>query len=585
MNKRSFRTLPQALCSLGFMLALGSAPEASQGFFLNDWVAKTIASPDYVAAPIPTDAVTATVNVDAGTTITKVSKYLFGNNAGAWDGAIVSKDAFMTDVANLSPNLIRWPGGSLSDEYFWDATSTTTVPADLPATFTASDLDVGSNKSNWTMPTDAYYDMLAKTKAQGCITVNYGYARYGISADPVATAAHYAAQWVRYDNGRTLFWEVGNENFGTWEKGFAINPATNHDGQPDTITGALYGKHASIFIDSMRAAATALNHTIRIGVVTMGTEPSWDVTQKNWNKLMMPYVVNKADFLSVHNYYGVYQQNSAVAAILNSVSETKTIMTYLMNSLKTYANHDSLPVALTEWNINATGSGQGVSFINGMHAALQLGELMQHKYGESSRWDFLNGWNNGDNMGLFADGETDIAQYTPRAPFFYMYYFQKYFGDQMVSSSVTGNSSVVSYASTFSSGQSGIVLVNKSATAQVIDLKLANFNVGSYYYYYTLTGGTDNGDFSRSVYVNGQSNTASGLGPTDYATLKPYGTNIVGGSIKLSMPKYSVTYVLVESSSTAGIIKQTQTTKVLQALSRFDLLGRIQKNKMNAEAE
>ena len=104
---------------------------------------------------------------------------------------------------------------------------------------------------------------------------------------------------------------------------------------------------------------------------------------------MMPHIVNKADFLAVHNYYGVYQENSTVAAILNSVSETKTIMTYLMNSLKTYASHDSLPVALTEWNINATGSGQGVSFINGMHAALQLGESMQDKYGESSRWDFL----------------------------------------------------------------------------------------------------------------------------------------------------------------------------------------------------
>ena len=85
----------------------------------------------------------------------------------------------------------------------------------------------------------------------------------------------------------------------------------------------------------------------------------------------------------------------------------------------------------------------------------------------------------------------------------------------MVASSVTGNASVVSYASTFSSGQSGIVLVNTSAATQVIDLKLANFNAGSRYYYYTLTGGTDNGDFSRSVYVNGQSNTASGLGPTD----------------------------------------------------------------------
>ncbi|MDV3197476.1 MAG: hypothetical protein Q8884_02725 [Sweet potato little leaf phytoplasma] len=35
--------------------------------------------------------------------------------------------------------------------------------------------------------------------------MNYAYARYSTAADPVAAAAHLAAEWVRHDNGRTKY--------------------------------------------------------------------------------------------------------------------------------------------------------------------------------------------------------------------------------------------------------------------------------------------------------------------------------------------------------------------------------------------
>lgn len=38
-------------------------------------------------------------------------------------------------------------------------------------------------------------------------------------------------------------------------------------------------------------------------------------------------------------------------------------------------------------------------------------------------------------------------------------------------------------------------------------------------FYSLLTGGTDNGYFSRKVYVNGKTTTAEGGDPADYATL------------------------------------------------------------------
>ena len=78
------------------------------------------------------------------------------------------------------------------------------------------------------MPTSAYYDLLSKTNSTGIITVNYGYARYGTGTDPVRTAAKYAADWVRYSNKTRQYafkyWEIGNENYGTWETDTNSNP-------------------------------------------------------------------------------------------------------------------------------------------------------------------------------------------------------------------------------------------------------------------------------------------------------------------------------------------------------------------------
>ncbi len=525
-----------------------------QGFFLDNWTPKSIEITAFDSATRTTLPATVTVTVKADSMVTKISKYVYGHNAAAWGGKLDQNTSAVTHIKNLTPNVIRWPGGSMSNEYMWKATSKATCPADLPPDFAYADLLYGSNNSSWTMSVDNYYSLLSKTGSTGIISVNYSYARYGTGTDPVLAAAKYAADWVRYDNGRTRYWEIGNENFGSWEKGHTIDQTLNKDGQPKIISGELYGKHARVFMEEMRKAAREVGNDIKIGVVAMDSHVTYDLVQRDWNQGMMKEAGNLADFIIVHSYHTPYQENSTVSTILNSAVKSKDIMQYINTGLKTYANRDPLPIALTEWNIFAIGSKQQVSYINGMHAALVLGESMKNKYGATNRWDFVNGWNEGDNHGLFADGEPGITRYTPRAPFFYMYYFQKFFGDKLVHSTVSGSTYVVCYASRFTSGQTSMVLVNKGTSDQVVNIKLNNFQTGNRYYYYLLTGGTDNGDFSRKVYVNGNTSTQDGGGPADYATLKPYGTTIAG-EIKLSLPKRAVLFVVVEQKK----IQQAQT--------------------------
>ncbi|HEY3372887.1 MAG TPA: T9SS type A sorting domain-containing protein [Prolixibacteraceae bacterium] len=534
---------------LAFMLSIYSAhAQNPQGFFLNDWQPKTSVSPAYVDAPQAAGTATVSIAIDFNNKIAKVSKYVYGNNGVPWAGKMNSDAVLMKNIQNLSPNILRWPGGSLSDSYFWDAVEGK-GPADIPSTIKVDILNAGKNTANWAMTLDNYYDMLKKTNSTGSICVNYGYARYGTSADPVATAAHYAANWVRYDKGRTKYWEIGNENMGNWETGYKIDLSLNKDHQPEIISGELYGKHCRVFIDSMKVAAKAVGADIKIGVVALESAITYDAVMQSWNALLMPQIADKADFIVIHSYYTPYNENSTIATILNSASKTKSAKDYVLGTLKTYGKKDTLPVALTEWNIFATGGKQAVSYINGMHTTLVLGELIKNQYGETTRWDLMNGWGNGDDHGMFSSSdEPGVTLRTPHAPFFYMYYFQKYFGDQMIDAKVSGSVNIVSYASSFTSGESGIVIVNKGTTQQIVKLQMANFTNLKSYYRYVLTGGTDNGNFSRKVYVNGEGPSGEGGGPANYTAVKALATR-VNGDIQLIAPPLSVTYLLATSDS------------------------------------
>jgi hypothetical protein len=456
----------------------------------------------------------------------------------------------MKNINNLKMGVMRIPGGSLSDVYFWNrkgvyenyAIKSYDPPLlDIPSTISPWIGKRVQDYESWSMGVDQYYQMMQTAEITGMVTVNYGYARYGISANPVGQAAHLAADWVRFDNGKSKFWEIGNEVSGSWEAGYEIDLSLNKDGQPKRITGDLYGKHALVFIDSMKNAARQIGKEIYIGVVS---DQEVNTEMPSWNKDLISRVGGKADFYIVHSYFTPYKANSTPDVILNSSQKISSYKTYVQAELA-MQNKPIAPVFLTEWNIFAEGSKQQVSFIDGMHATLVLGELITSKYEAAVRWDLANGYANGNDHGLFSFGdEPGVSKYAARPAFYYMYYFQKCFGDIMVESA-SNNSNVVAYASQFSSGEAGIVLVNKSNAEQVVELTLKNFKPGTRYYAYFLTGGSDNGLYSRKVYVNGLTTSAEGGGPENYETIKAR-SSVINGNIKFKMPNFSVIHLLVE---------------------------------------
>jgi hypothetical protein len=523
-------------------------------FFLDDWQAKIFTAPDFTEAAIPASA-NNIVTVDASSIITKIPRSITGHNANTWMTPMVTEPSFMNHITNLHPHVIRWPAGSASDIYFWNRPEGS-VPADAPAQLMNANGALqdagywyGKINNNWSASTDQYYQMRQQSgNNEGVITINYGYARYGTSDDPVAAAAHLAADWVRYDNGRTKYWEIGNESYGDWEAGYRIDVSKNKDGQPEYLTGKLYAQHFKVFADSMRKAASEIGKTIYIGAVTYEAETeAWQTTTvKTWNQTMIPELNGANDYYVLHNYFTPYETNSNASDILNAaLTVPEKMMNFITAQIQTIGGVVK-PIALTEWNMFATGSKQQVSNISGVFAVIVMGEAIKNKYGLAARWDLLNGWSNGDDHGLFSDGnEPNISKWTPRPSFYYMYFFQKLLGDRLVPVSIQGSSNLKAYASTFSSGQINATLVNTGTTPLSVEIKWKNFNAGNRFYWYTLEGGNDNGEFSRKVSVNGSGTTLEAGGPEDYVSVKARAASTANG-VKVTVPAHGTVILVID---------------------------------------
>ncbi len=527
-----------------------SAQKPLQGFFLDRWTEKKAAFPQAIEKPVPLGGAAVQIRLDQSQSPLLISPFLFGNNTNQWMGQVLGEEKLVQQIRSLSPGILRYPGGNYSNIFFWDAENGV-KPADVPDTILYGDnrpprkarYAYGKSRDANRLSLDNYYQLLQQTNSTGTICVNAGYARYGLTDDPLARAAHYAADWVRYDNGRTQYWEIGNEDYGEWQAGYRIDIRTNKDHQPEIISGTLYGRIFLAFADSMRQAAREIKATIYIGATIVEALDNREI-KRDWNRDFFKIAGNQADFFVVHSYYTPYETDSSPDVILQSAHRvTDQIMRHLQQNCRDY-QVDMKPVALTEWNIFAVRSSQQTSYINGLHTALVLGRLATRQYGMACRWDLVNAYNNGDDHGMFSRGdEPGIPLWNPRPDFYYMYYFRKCLGDRLLPATST-DTAVVVYASSFSDGKKGLVLINISDEEKSFSLSITPPGMKQSAYVYTLTGGTDNGLFSRQVLINGEGPVLRAGGPPQWEKIKAWKYEFTG-ELRLNLPARSVQYMLI----------------------------------------
>jgi alpha-N-arabinofuranosidase len=501
------------------MSALGVAGGTMDGF----WIQQLSTSPyqfyvddiSLTALPvvIPTNV---NLSLNATSIVRTVDARHFAVNTAVWDSYFDTPQT-LTLLTNLGVQVMRFPGGSTSDDYHW-----------------ASNTE-GTNTWTWGTSFQNFAHIATNLHAQAIITVNYG----------TGTASE-AAAWVANSNVTNhygfKYWEVGNENYGTWE--------TDSNAVPnDPWT---YANRAQAYIAAMKA----VDPTIKIGVVAVTGE---DSSVNNMN-----HAVTNPVTLAVH-----YGWTPVMLATLRSLGATPDYVIYhryaqgpggeddasLLQSSSTWPNdaadlraqvNDYLGAAGTNVELLCTENNsvysnpgkQTTSLVNGLFLADSLGQLLQTEFNSLVWWDLRNGQDASNNNGSYLYGWRQYGDYgitdstTNAYPTYYIGRLYKNFirpGDKIVRAT-SDYSLVAAYAALRTNGSAALLVINKSPT---------NSFTGNI----TVAGYTPNTNAAVYSYGIPQDNAAqSGIGSPDVAQ-----TNFSGASASFtySLAPYSATVIVL----------------------------------------
>ena len=441
---------------LGVVLQeVGGVPEPT--YYVDD--VKLIA-----VAAVPPPAVIP-LAIYAATPMQTLDDRSFGLNTAIWDTFNTSATISLLNAADV--RTLRYPGGSLSDEYHWKTNTNL------------------SNTWTWATGFDSFTAALKQlhSAATGAapnvfITVNYG-----------TGTAQEAADWVTYSNVTKKlgikYWEIGNECYGNWE---TDTNSRAHD-------PAVYATHARDYLNAMRA----VDPTIKIGVVVETGEdnyanysgvtdayainPRTGIKHYGWTPVVLNTLKNLGvlpDYIIYHRYeQGPGQENDA--ALLQVASTWANDAANLRQQLTDYlgASGAKIELTCTENNsVYAKPGKQSTSLVNGLYLADSAANLYKTEFKTAIWWNFRNGSGNtgdaGQNNSPLLYGWRNYGDYgimngagNDAYPTYYMTKLLAQFargGDQILVANSTYNLLSV-YAAKRADGSFTALVINKSPTA------------------------------------------------------------------------------------------------------------------------
>jgi hypothetical protein len=396
------------------------------------------------------------VTVNPKQRIRKVDRRMFGLNAAVWDGAYASPNTTQL-LTELNNQALRFPGGSLSDVYHWQTNTSEGETFD------------------WATNFDEFVATAAATRAAVYITANYG------TGTPEEAAA-----WVLYANKvkrhNVRYWEIGNENYGTWE-------ADNNTRPHDPVT------YANRFKEYWRQMK-AVDPSIKIGaVVAIGednfanytdhpvTNPRTGQVHNGWTPVMLDTLKQLGvtpDFVVYHRYEQGPGGESDLF-LLNSAASWGNDAVALRQMLDDYLGRKARQVelAVTEHNSVFSNPGkQTTSLVNGLFYADAVGNLLKTEFNAMLWWDLRNGQEGGNNNSPSLYGwrrygdygivsAADPAGPADRYPTFYVNKLLKYFarGGEKVVQAGSDYGSLGVYAVTGDDRSLRILVINKHPSA------------------------------------------------------------------------------------------------------------------------
>lgn len=522
-------------------------------FFHTTWAARHFQpSVKVVEKVLPVGSSSAIISIELDQVVAPVLPTHFGVNTTFRNGPDQHQRSSL--YAGKATTL-RFPAGSGSNLYFFDGKVPSTTAPFVNQSGNVESVTPISAFGRANLTPDLYAEFVDMINGEGIVVVNYFYARYGMTAsgtraDRVKQAADYAAAFVRKMNvelkANIEYWEVGNECYGKWEAGYEM---ANSAG---VLTGREYGEDFRVFAQAMKA----VDPSIKVGVVVKDVDDAW-------NQTVLPEVKDHADFLVVHEYFTTVK-DATLNNILGAVGQIELVKNTLEDCVVKYAGKPvgHFPVALTEFNSRGP---YNCSMINGLFVAQVLGESIKNQYGLASLWVSEWNWSEADqeSKGFLARADPEQSDYSARPTYLPYYFFGKCFGDRMVSATSTLGAVKV-YASKFSSGHLGVVVVNTSPSTQTFQLKFGHSPYESkcqWYECYSPTVDVSAQGYKK-FYINEQTGTTSGGGPADLDAVLPYQSAITGKST-FTLKPYSMVYLVVNPPVATGVNQQESTSGVV----------------------
>jgi alpha-N-arabinofuranosidase len=470
-----------------------------------------------LTATPPPSAVNVTAN--AAQVLRTVDARQFGINTAVWDG-VFDTPVTISLLSAMGNQALRFPGGSLSDDYHW-MTNTT-----------------DSNSWQWATSFADFARVATAVGSQVFITVNYG------SGTPAEASA-----WVRSSNVSNhygfKYWEVGNEVYGSWE--------TDHNPRPnDPYT---YAQRFAQYYSQMKAA----DPTIKVGAVAVTGEDSYanysdhpalnprtGTTHNGWTPVMLTTLRSLGvtpDFLIYHRYVQAPGAEDDAGLLLSS-GTWSTDAADLRQQLNDYLGAAAAKVELDCTENNSVYSNPGkqtTSLVNGLFLADSICAAMHTEFNAVLWWDLRNGqetannnsaslygWRNYGDYGVV--DSADPASPADAYPTYYVGKLLKYFargGDQLIASASDYQLMSVCAAKR-ADGTLALLVINKSATTALnarITVDQGAIGAGGILYSYGVP--QDNAARTGTGSADVAASPVSGLSPNFSLSFPAYSANVL----------------------------------------------------------
>ncbi|MBK9095698.1 MAG: hypothetical protein IPM84_23670 [Anaerolineae bacterium] len=434
--------------------------------------------------------------------IRRLPTALYGSNAAYWNGNIHADPDLVAKVAASGITVLRYPGGSSSDEYHW------------------AQWDPGAANNAWAMNTTEFVSLLQATNTQGLFTANFG-----------SGSAAEAAAWVQFTNVTHNWnirrWEIGNEIYGSWETSWT------HDG-----TAYMQGDATHDGANAFCAAMKAVDPTIEVGIVG-----ALNATEYNgWGLAVLSNASDCIDFYVIH-YYALPPGNTSYQQLLQDPpSHWPAILAEVRTMLATYAPSRHLEIVADEYNAYYTEPEElQLQTVNLLFLADTLGQLIQGGVAAANQWDIVNGLSsNGGDYGLLLNWDS-----YRRTPGYFSFPLWRQMGDMLLALDNSANAATTfsAYAALANDGLT-ILAINKTDQALAATLNLQDFAPSGSGVAYVAAGASLS---ATSVSYNGNASP-----PVNLGSVPPLPVSGVASTFTYSFAPFSVTTLRLAGAPTCA---------------------------------